>query len=93
MMNEGLCRSQTNRWGGDTRKTHGKHERFCKVSYSEDLGKGAGRGSGSGMGVGVVGKTQNRSGGTEMGGQSPPADSGSFCEAEGLVSEAHGVEP
>lgn len=30
---------------------------------------------------------------TEMGqGQSPPADSGSFCEAVGLVSEAHGVE-
>lgn len=34
--------------------------------------------------------TQNRSGGKMGKDKGPPADSGSFCEAVGVVSEAHG---
>lgn len=46
-----------------------------------------------GLGCGVVWKREQEWG-AEMGrDKSPPADSGSFCEAVGLVSEAHGESP
>lgn len=58
-----------------------------KVEYSEDLEVGKGV-----LGRGWAHQVENREQkwGAEIGkDKGPPADSGSFCEAVGVVSEAH----